>query len=55
MQQFLENILLVLQLLHWQVSLGDIVYNANPNEGGYVGWVYTVENGWRRFGNVSLI
>ena len=32
---------------------GDIVYNANPSEGGYVGWVYTVENGWRRFGNVS--
>ena len=32
---------------------GDIVYNANPNEGGYVGWVYAVENGWRRFGNVS--
>ena len=33
---------------------GDIVYYANPNEGGYVGWVYSVENEWRRFGNVSL-
>ena len=33
---------------------GDVVYNANPNEGGYVGWVYTTENGWRRFGSVSL-
>ena len=33
---------------------GDVVYNANPSSGGYVGWVYTVENGWRRFGNVSV-
>ena len=33
---------------------GDIVYSANPNEGGHVGWVYAVENDWRRFGNVSL-
>ena len=32
---------------------GDVVYNANPSSGGYVGWVYTVENNWRRFGNVS--
>jgi len=33
---------------------GDIVYNANPNDGGYVGWIYTVNNDWRRFGSVSL-
>jgi hypothetical protein len=33
---------------------GDIVYNANPSSGGYVGWVYTVENDWRRFGTVSI-
>ena len=33
---------------------GDVVYNANPSQGGYVGWVYTVENGWRRFGTVSI-
>ncbi len=33
---------------------GDVVYYANPNEGGYVGWIYTLENDWRRFGNVSL-
>ena len=32
---------------------GDVVYDANPSSGGYLGWVYTVENGWRRFGNVS--
>ena len=33
---------------------GDVEFFSNPNEGGYVGWVYTVENAWRRFGNVSL-
>ena len=33
---------------------GDIVYYANPDEGGYVGWIYTQANDWRRFGNVSL-
>ena len=33
---------------------GDVVYNANPNQGGYVGWVYTPQNAWKRFGGVSL-
>jgi len=33
---------------------GDVVYYANPNAGGYVGWIYTLENDWRRFGNVSI-
>jgi hypothetical protein len=33
---------------------GDIVYNANPNKGGYLGWVYTNQNDWYRFGNVSV-
>ena len=33
---------------------GDIVYYANPVDGGYVGWIYTLQNDWRRFGNVSL-
>ena len=33
---------------------GDITYYANPTDGGYVGWIYTLENDWRRFGNVSL-
>ena len=32
---------------------GDVVYNANPTEGGFVGWVYTVENGWKTFGAVG--
>jgi hypothetical protein len=33
---------------------GDVVYNANPANGAYVGWVYTTENGWRRFGSVTI-
>lgn len=33
---------------------GDIVYYENPNKGGYVGWIYTVDNDWYRFGTISL-
>jgi len=33
---------------------GDVVYYSNPTQGGYLGWVYTLENDWRRFGNVSI-
>jgi len=33
---------------------GDVVYYENPKKGAYLGWVYTVENGWYRVGNVSL-
>ena len=33
---------------------GDVVYYANPTDGGYIGWVYSANNAWRRFGNVSL-
>ena len=33
---------------------GDVVYNANPERGGTLGWVYTVDNDWRVFGNISL-
>ena len=33
---------------------GDVVYNANPAKGGYVGWIYTTDNAWSRFGNVSV-
>ena len=32
---------------------GDVTYNANPVKGGYLGWVYTTDNDWYRFGNVS--
>ena len=33
---------------------GDIAYYSDPNRGGYVGWIYTLENDWYRFGNISL-
>jgi hypothetical protein len=33
---------------------GDVVYNANPSKGGYVGWIYTTDNAWSRFGTVSI-
>ena len=33
---------------------GDIVYYENPTAGGYVGWIYTTDNDWHRFGAVSL-
>ena len=32
---------------------GDIVYNANPTNGGTVGWVYTTSNSWKTFGTIS--
>jgi len=33
---------------------GDITYFANPTKGGYSGWIYTTDNDWYRFGNISL-
>ena len=33
---------------------GDVIYQANPGEGSYVGWVYSLQNDWKRFGAVSL-
>ncbi len=33
---------------------GDVTYNANPVKGGSVGWVYTSDNDWYRFGGISL-
>jgi len=33
---------------------GDVIYYDNPTKGGYLGWVYTTNNGWYRVGNVSL-
>ena len=33
---------------------GDVVYYENPEQGKYVGWVYTADKDWKRFGNVSL-
>jgi len=33
---------------------GDVVYNSNPAKSGYIGWVYTTDNDWYRFGNISI-
>ena len=32
---------------------GDITFNSNPSERSYLGWVFTQQNAWRRFGLVS--
>ena len=33
---------------------GDIVYQSNPIKSGFMGWVYTLDNQWFRWGNVSI-
>ena len=33
---------------------GDLTYLSSPEKGGYLGWIYTKNNDWFRFGNVSL-
>ena len=32
---------------------GDITFNDNPQGGKYLGWVYTTDKAWKRFGNIS--
>jgi hypothetical protein len=32
---------------------GDIAFDANPDKRGEVGWVYTRENKWQKFGQIS--
>ena len=33
---------------------GDVNFYSTPDNGGYLGWVYTNQNVWRRFGAISL-
>ena len=33
---------------------GDITWNANPDNAGHLGWVYTRNNTWKRTGSISL-
>jgi hypothetical protein len=33
---------------------GDVVFDSAPNVGGYIGWVYTNQNNWSRFGGINL-
>ena len=35
-------------------TAGDVVYYDSPTRGGYIGWVYTLENDWYSFGNISI-
>jgi hypothetical protein len=32
---------------------GDVVYNAVPDDGDSLGWVYTNQNAWRKFGPIK--
>ena len=32
---------------------GDITFSDNPQGGKYLGWVYTTDNAWKRFGSIS--
>lgn len=34
---------------------GDVVYKSNPESGGTIGWVYTIDNRWEDFGLISEI
>jgi hypothetical protein len=33
---------------------GDVIFDATPNVGGSIGWVYTNQNNWSRFGGINL-
>jgi hypothetical protein len=35
-------------------NAGDVVFNARPNSGENVGWVYTRNNIWEQFGKISV-
>ena len=34
-------------------TVGDVVFNVTPENGGSIGWVYTTANEWKSFGNIS--
>ena len=34
-------------------TAGDIEFTNNPQGGKYLGWVYTTDNAWKRFGSIS--
>jgi len=33
---------------------GDVIFDSSPNIGGNIGWVYTNQNNWAKFGGISL-
>lgn len=34
-------------------NYGDVTFNAIPEDGGVVGWTYTIDNGWKSFGGIT--
>ena len=34
-------------------NAGDVEYYSQPDDGGYLGWVYTSNNAWRKFGPIQ--
>ena len=32
---------------------GDVIYDETPTQGEYLGWVYTTDSDWKRFGPIS--
>jgi hypothetical protein len=34
---------------------GDVQYNSEPISGGFLGWVYTTNNRWEKFGKIGTI
>jgi len=34
-------------------TAGDVEFTNNPQGGKYLGWVYTTDNAWKRFGSIS--
>ena len=35
-------------------NVGDVVYDGNAASGGLVGWIYTSQNRWEKFGRIGL-
>jgi hypothetical protein len=36
-----------------EATAGDVQYYSQPSDGGYLGWVYTSNNEWRKFGPIQ--
>jgi hypothetical protein len=36
-----------------QATAGDVEYYSQPDDGGYIGWVYTTNNEWRKYGPIQ--
>jgi hypothetical protein len=34
-------------------TVGDVVFNASPENGDFIGWVYTTTSEWKAFGQID--